>query len=65
MPAGCGVPAKVVDKYVGVVKAYTTRVGAGPVPTEQDNDIGQYIREKGTNTAPRPVDPVDAAGSMP
>jgi len=47
MPAGCGVPAKMVDKYLGVAKAYTTRVGEGPFPTEQDNEIGQYIREKG------------------
>ena len=47
MPAGCGVPARMVDKFVGVVKAYTTRVGAGPLPTEQDNPIGQYIRDKG------------------
>jgi len=47
MPAGCGVPAKYVDKFIGVVKAYTTRVGAGPFPTEQDNEIGQYIRDKG------------------
>lgn len=47
MPAGSGVPAKVVDRYVGVVKAYTTRVGAGPFPTEQDNEIGQYIRDRG------------------
>ena len=47
MPAGCGVPAKMVDKFIGVAKAYTTRVGAGPFPTEQDNEIGQYIRELG------------------
>jgi adenylosuccinate synthase len=47
MPAGSGVPARVVDRYVGVVKAYTTRVGAGPFPTEQDNEIGQYIRDRG------------------
>jgi len=47
MSAGCGVPAKMVDKFIGVAKAYTTRVGAGPFPTEQDNEIGQYIREKG------------------
>lgn len=47
MPAGCGVPAKWVDKFIGVVKAYTTRVGAGPFPVEQDNEIGQYIRDKG------------------
>jgi adenylosuccinate synthase len=47
MPAGCGVPAKTVDKFIGVMKAYTTRVGAGPFPAEQDNDIGQYIRDRG------------------
>ncbi len=47
MPSGSGVPAKVVDKFIGVAKAYTTRVGAGPFPSEQDNETGQYIREKG------------------
>ena len=47
LPAGCGVPAKMVDEFIGVAKAYTTRVGAGPFPTEQDNEIGQYIRDKG------------------
>ena len=47
MPAGCGVPARMVDKFVGVMKAYTTRVGAGPFPSEQDNEIGQRIRDKG------------------
>jgi len=47
MPSGSGVPAKMVDKFVGVAKAYSTRVGAGPFPTEQDNEIGQYIRERG------------------
>ena len=36
-----------VDQYIGVVKAYTTRVGAGPFPTEQDNEVGDYIREAG------------------
>ena len=47
MPAGCGVPAKMVDKFIGVAKAYTTRVGAGPFPTEQAGEIGRYIRHKG------------------
>jgi len=47
LPSGCGVPARMVDKYIGVAKAYTTRVGAGPFPTEQDNAIGEYIRVKG------------------
>jgi adenylosuccinate synthase len=47
MSAGCGVSAKMVDKFIGVAKAYSTRVGAGPFPTEQDNEIGQYIRDEG------------------
>ena len=47
LPAGCGVPARMVDTYIGVAKVYTTRVGAGPFPTEQDNETGQYIRERG------------------
>lgn len=47
MAAGCGVPARMVDKFLGVVKAYTTRVGAGPFPSEQDNEVGEYIRRKG------------------
>jgi adenylosuccinate synthase len=47
MPAGSGVPGRMVDKFFGVAKAYATRVGAGPFPTEQDNEIGRYIRERG------------------
>jgi adenylosuccinate synthase len=47
MSAGCGVPARDVDKFIGVAKAYTTRVGAGPFPTELDNEIGEYIRKRG------------------
>ncbi len=44
---GCGVPARYVDRFVGLVKAYSTRVGSGPFPTEQDNEIGRCIRERG------------------
>ncbi|MFI4910669.1 MAG: adenylosuccinate synthase [Sedimentisphaeraceae bacterium JB056] len=47
MAAGCGVPTKNVESFIGVIKSYTTRVGAGPFPTEQDNEIGQLIRDKG------------------
>ncbi len=36
-----------VDEVVGILKAYTTRVGAGPFPTELDNEIGEKIREAG------------------
>jgi adenylosuccinate synthase len=45
--AGPGCPAAGSRKVIGVVKAYSTRVGGGPFPTEQDNDIGQHIRDRG------------------
>ncbi|QUH25173.1 adenylosuccinate synthase [Serpentinicella alkaliphila] len=44
---GAGVGPNMIDKVVGVVKAYTTRVGKGPFPTELDNEIGDLIRTKG------------------
>ncbi len=47
MPSGCGVSSKLLDRTVGVCKAYTTRVGAGPFPTELHDEIGHTIREKG------------------
>ena len=45
--SGSGVPARSIDRMIGVAKAYTTRVGGGPFPTEQDNPTGQRIRELG------------------
>jgi adenylosuccinate synthase len=45
--AGSGVPGCFIDKVLGVIKAYTTRVGGGPFPTEQDNATGQHIRDRG------------------
>ena len=45
--SGSGVPGRWINKVYGVAKAYTTRVGGGPFPTEQDNEIGQRIRELG------------------
>ena len=44
---GAGVPARYVNRVLGVVKAYSTRVGGGPFPTEQDNETGQHIRDRG------------------
>ncbi len=44
---GAGVPPRAVQNFVGIIKAYSTRVGGGPFPTEQDNDTGNYIRERG------------------
>ena len=45
--AGSGVPGRYITKVIGVVKAYTTRVGGGPFPTEQDNQTGEHIRNRG------------------
>lgn len=45
--AGSGVPTRHIDRWIGVVKAYTTRVGGGPFPTEQDNETGERIRRVG------------------
>ncbi len=44
---GSGAPPNSITNFVGIMKAYTTRVGGGPFPTEQDNDIGNYIRQRG------------------
>lgn len=44
---GSGVPGRHLTKVIGIVKAYTTRVGGGPFPTEQANEIGQHIRDRG------------------
>ncbi len=47
LSAATGLPGRAVDRFIGVAKAYSTRVGSGPFPTEQDNEIGQYIRDRG------------------
>ncbi|MBC8387511.1 MAG: adenylosuccinate synthase [Actinobacteria bacterium] len=44
---GAGVGPNRIDEVLGVVKAYTTRVGSGPFPTEEKTDIGDYLRDKG------------------
>ncbi len=45
--AGAGVGPRDIDEIIGVTKAYVTRVGAGPFPTEQDNEIGNHMQEVG------------------
>ncbi|RLS35612.1 MAG: adenylosuccinate synthase [Planctomycetota bacterium] len=45
--SGSGVPGRWVDRVIGVLKAYSTRVGGGPLPTEQSNATGEYLRERG------------------
>ena len=45
--AGSGMGPAVLDYILGISKAYTTRVGAGPFPTEQANEIGRTLGERG------------------
>ncbi len=45
--AGAGFPINAIDTIIGVCKAYTTRVGGGPFPTELTDFPGEYLREKG------------------
>jgi adenylosuccinate synthase len=54
---GTGVPPNTLKKIIGVAKAYSTRVGCGPFPTELKNKIGELIRRKGNeygSTTSRP-----------
>jgi adenylosuccinate synthase len=54
---GSGLGPRDIDRVIGIAKAYVTRVGAGPFPTEQDNDVGDLLIERGhefgTNTGRR------------
>jgi len=44
---GLGIGPNTISEIVGIVKAYTTRVGSGPFPTEQNNAMGEHLRERG------------------
>lgn len=44
---GAGIGPGALHYVLGITKAYTTRVGAGPFPTEQDNETGRFLGEKG------------------
>jgi adenylosuccinate synthase len=44
---GSGMGPSALNHVLGITKAYTTRVGEGPFPTEQDNDVGQKLGERG------------------
>ena len=44
---GLGVPPRAIDGVLGVAKAYTTRVGEGPLPTELTGEMGNRLRESG------------------
>lgn len=45
--SGAALSPKDIDEVIGVVKAYTTRVGEGPFPTELEDDTGRYLQTKG------------------
>ena len=45
--AGSGVRPQALDRIIGIVKAYSTRVGAGPFPTELENETGAYLQRQG------------------
>ena len=44
---GAGIGPTQIDRVLGITKAYTTRVGEGPFPTELDGEIGEHLRKKG------------------
>lgn len=44
---GLGIPPSKIDSVIGVVKAYTTRVGSGPFPTELEDEVGESLRKVG------------------
>ena len=44
---GSGIPPMRMDRVIGIVKAYTTRVGEGPFPTELNDDAGEHLRKVG------------------
>jgi adenylosuccinate synthase len=44
---GAGVGPVKIDRVIGVTKAYTTRVGSGPFPTELNDEVGNHLREQG------------------
>ncbi len=44
---GLGIGPNAITEVMGIVKAYTTRVGSGPFPTEQENELGELLRARG------------------
>jgi adenylosuccinate synthase len=48
---GTGIGPTVIDRVIGVAKAYTTRVGEGPFPTELKGEVGEHLGDRGPNLA--------------
>jgi adenylosuccinate synthase len=64
VPGGCGVSPNKIDKIIGIIKAYTSRVGGGSLPTELEGELAHQIREQGneygtTTGRPRRVGWID------
>src|SRR5690606_34626705 len=47
IPSGTGIPGNRIDGVIGVMKAYSTRGGNGPLPTELLDEAGERIRQRG------------------
>ncbi len=67
VPSGTGIPPRALDRVIGVAKAYMTRVGAGPFPTEDEGEDGRRLRDEGneygtTTGRPRRCGWFDAVG---
>lgn len=45
--SGCGIGPRAIDEILGITKVYTTRIGAGPFPTELQDETGNYLCQKG------------------
>ena len=61
---GSGIPPTRLDRVIGIVKAYTTRVGEGPFPTELHDDVGREpAQDRRRSTARRPAGRAAAAGT--
>jgi len=63
---GLGIPPGYIERVIGVTKAYTTRVGQGPFPTEDNSELGSCLRDGGnefgsTTGRPRRCGPFDAS----
>ena len=52
---GAGVGPTLIDRVIGVAKAYTTRVGEGPFPTELDGSLNDHLCDRGGNSAQPPA----------
>lgn len=54
---GTGIPPRMVDRVVGVAKAYTTRSGPGPLPSELDGELAQRLQDAGGELSPTTARP--------